>query len=489
MLTITSPTRMDIQGFDDTFKTLAASLSYVDKRAQFDYLKFKKTDWFRRKYGEETFKERLDYLKSQVNKTVLFKDEKGYWTHPGLVNLVRDITRLPVQNLVKYPEPTPIPWHHSPKFELYPYQKESVERLLAVKHGHVEICTGGGKSQIILHLVKLLGLKTLVMAPSIQIAEQLHESFTYHLGTKYVGRFFGGKKETKKLITVGIPQSLVRLEENSAMWEEMSTIQVFICDESHLTPCDTLQKVGLGIALNAPYRFFFSATQLRQDGLEIVLDGLIGPKVKSLTVQEGVDGGYLAKPVFTVIQTYSPSNLKTDDVNELTRKHLFYNPLVLEQAGDIVNKSVSLLGHQVLVLIEEVEQFSKLLPYINYPVVFAHGPLSENKAKVPEAYWESDPGKLVKEFNDGKHPVLIGTSCVSMGTDILPVRTLIYLQGGKSEIQVRQAIGRGTRLCRPIGKTSCNIIDFDIQNIEPLHRHAKERMRYYRESYDSVSVI
>jgi hypothetical protein len=59
-------------------------------------------------------------------------------------------------------------------------------------------------------------------------------------------------------------------------WEKLSKAQVFIADESHMTPAKTLQEVCFGLLKHAPYRFFFSATQMRGDGLGLLLEGIVG---------------------------------------------------------------------------------------------------------------------------------------------------------------------------------------------------------------------
>jgi hypothetical protein len=186
--------------------------------------------------------------------------------------------------------------------------------------------------------------------------------------------------------------------------------------------------------------------------------------------------------------------------------------LVLRQAAEVINHSVQTLGHQVLVLIDEVEQFSLLRPLINFETGFAHGPLTPttyktdaqgkpilgrdgypivkskgNMESVPEQYWDSKPNELVAAFNRGDFPVLIGTSCISTGTDIRTVKTMIYLKGGKSEIEVKQGVGRCTR--RAPGKDSCSVIDFDISNIPILSRHAGVRRRIYEDICGPVREI
>lgn len=346
--------------------------------------------------------------------------------------------------------------------------------------------TGLGKSHIILLLVKALGLKTIIMTPATSISDQLYENFVTAFGKKYVGKFFDGKKEANKLITVGNAQSFTRVEPGSDAWNELSKTAVFIADESHQCPATTLESVCFGLAARAPYRFFFSATQMRNDGKDLLLDAITGPIVYTKSVREGVDEGYLSKPLFRMVNTDSDVAFSSQDVNAMTRKHLYYNEKVTAHIGKLVNASVA-AGNPTVVLIEEVEQFTKLLPYLRHAVGFAHGPLSENKEKVPPEYWESDPTALVKDFNALKLPILVGTSCITTGTDIKAVKTLVYWQGGKSEIQVKQAIGRGTRLFP--GKTTCTVVDYNVKNIDILTKHAEARKEIYNELYPSLKEI
>jgi len=95
---------------------------------------------------------------------------------------------------------------------------------------------------------------------------------------------------------------------------------------------------------------------------------------------------------------------------------------------------------------------------MSIPFTFVHGGASDDaKQFLPQKYWKCDVEAAVKDFNEGKIQCLIGTSAISTGVDLLPVGCLIYLQGGTSEIKVRQAIGRGTRIIpgkKPISSSS-----------------------------------
>lgn len=484
MLTI-NPSFIDLNITDDTeYRKVKEELTFTNKTAEQLYRRFRKNRWYLKANGEEAFYEELERLKSQVKQCLLFEDGT---TYSGLANRLTKLTGKKLTNTIVYPEPKLVPWVNTPKNTMYYYQKEALEALLKAKHGGVEIATGLGKTTIILNLVKELGLPTIVMAPSTSIAEQLFESFTYHFGPKRVGKCYGSKRDFKKLITIALPQTLINLEPKSEEYKKLSLTKVFVADESHLCPANTLTEVCFGLVKQAPYRFFFSATQIRNDGKDLLLEAITGPIVYRMSLKEGVDQKFLSKPIFKMVKVNSNVQTYKTDPNDLTRAHLYYNPIVIQQAAFLANNFVKQFNHQVLILIDEIEQFTKLLPYLEHKAEFAHGPLGNNKTKVPEQYWDTKPNDLVERFNNNEFPILIGTSCISTGTDIRSVQTLIYLQGGKSEIQTTQAVGRATR--KTPTKNSCNVIDFDVVNDEVCHRHALERTEIYNGLYPPVEEL
>lgn len=484
-----NPHQIRLEGYEGREKALLQQhLQYHDKKVDFELAKAKHSSYLAHKLGEEGFREHLANLKSQRIKSLLFEDHEGLWTYSGLAPRLARTFDDQVVKEHSLPEKGLLPWSNTPNKSPRPYQTAARDALLEVGHGAVEMGTGLGKSFILQLLFKSIGLKTVVMAPSRSIATQLHKEIEHHFGKKYVGLYGDGKKEFKKLITIGIAASLTKVEEGTDAFEALSKAQVFIADESHLTPASTLLTVCFGLLKNAPYRFFFSGTQLRNDGLDLVLEAITGPIVYKMTVREGVDQGYLAKPVFTMIRAKSSSQFNSRDANEMTRCHLFYNPEVNQKAADIANKSVELLQRPTLILVEEIEQFTYLLPHLRCKVAFAHGGVNkDNKDKLPPEFHDSDPNALVKEFNEGRLPILVGTSCVSTGTDIKAAAHIIYLRGGKSEIEVKQSVGRGTRLVE--GKTDCLVTDFMIENVDVLTRHALARIEIYNNIYGSVREV
>jgi superfamily II DNA or RNA helicase len=496
MLVLETPTRLRVPELSDSDRLrLQKVLTYTNKAKQYELARLKKNPWFVNQHGEERYREELDRVKSEIQVSLLKEDAKGLWTYPGLAKTVQDCLGLPLTSNVAYNEARGLPWAKIPSGEDRYYQKQMLENMVQARHASVEVGTGLGKSRVIRNLCRYYGLKTVVMAPSRSIARQLYNDLSYHLGGKYVGLYGDGSKKSNKLITVGLFQSLGNIEPGSQAWNDLSQTEVFICDESHLTPAVTLTNVCENLCGDAPYRFFFSGTQMRNDGADLLLEGIIGPVVYNMDVRRGVDEGFLSKPNFYVVEMDSPSVYMSQNPDAMLDKHFYQNPAMYAKAADIANKAVSLLGHQVLILIKEVTQFQYLYPHLRHVTGFAHGGVTKtNKASVPTQYHDSDPEALVEELNAGRLPILVGTSCISIGTDIRTPKTLINLQGGTSEVQIRQAIGRGTR--KTESKSEFNYFDFSIRvrardpNFEAIsERHASIRYNIYRDVYDNVKVI
>ncbi len=527
MIVLNSPTTARLIGYESKKTQLTKALTYIDKRVDFELKKTTKTleKWetkisgvMRNKLGDAAYEARIEEMKARNaeltaarKKCLLFEDAEGLWTHSGLAHRIAKAGKDKIEIAYKLPESASYAWKNLPRHTDRPYQEEAFQKLLeASQRGPcgVELATGAGKSTIIRNLVQHLGMRTVVMAPSTSIARQLYDDLVYHLGINLVGLYGDGKKEYSKEVVVGIDDSLTRVKPGSDDWTALSSAQVFIADESHLCPADSLAKVCLTLNKDAPYRFFFSATQMRNDGLDLVLDGITGKIVMHKDVKELVDEGYLSRPFFKMVKVRTNSTYRSPDANLMTRKHFYYNRVVYETAAKLANQFVEKMKRPVVILVEELEQFQRILPHLKHPCRFAHGPLTKaTKEFVPEQYQKDKPTELVEAFNRGDFPILIGTSCISTGTDIQVAMAEIYLQGGKSPIKVRQGVGRETRggtkgfVKNPMTgeqKVDCVHVDFDVvdpdmegkdlMNFIP-HRHAMARAKMYESIYGPVAEV
>lgn len=486
-LTLKDPSRIYIESIaKESLDLLVKELTFDNKAADYAYNAFIHNP--RAKYMRN-YAEVLEQLKSN-RKYCLVKDiDTNPWIYSGYMSYLQQA--FPYHSTVSevvYNDYGFIPWKDKP-FDLRDYQQECVTKLMTnciTQHtpSAISLATSLGKSRIIAELIKKHGLNTIVMVPTASIAQQLYVDFKKWFG-KYVGLFGDGSKRYDKVITIGIAASLYNVKEGSDEWKELSNAKVFIVDESHTIAANTFEDVAMGLLAKAPYRYFVSGTQTRGDGTEHILNGIIGNIVYTMSAQEGIDKGWLPKPKFCVIKTKQDVVCTSRDPNEVTRQVFYNSPTINKRLGDIINQAVDKHQHQVLVLIDDIAQFKNLLPYIKHKVGFAHGTLTkQHKKYIPIEYQDDDTTDLVEQFNAGKIPVLIGTSCIGMGTNTVPVKTLIYFKGGKSFIAVSQGIGRGFRMAE--GKDSFLVFDIDVEDNYILHKHLTERVAIYKSIYDNI---
>jgi superfamily II DNA or RNA helicase len=256
------------------------------------------------------------------------------------------------------------------------------------------------------------------------------------------------------------------LKPGDPAYEELSKAETFIADESHQTPCDTFEKVCLGVAAGARFRFFVSATQMRNDGAEMLLKGITGPVIYGKPFRDLVEQGYLAKPYFKIFRVQPYHSTMREDPKAETRQNLYLNPYV-NQLAAVASKSVLLGGRQTLVILEQFDQFVQFKNFLTVPPVFVHGGATKDvKEMLPKEYWECDIERAVDDFNAKKFPLLVGTSAASTGVDTKAAETVIYLQGG-----------------------TLWVVDFRVVGSPTLERHMDTREGFYREMGDDVDEI
>lgn len=474
---------------------LRKELTYTNTSHQHNVKRWYHNKWVRQK-DPVKWEQELERLKSLVKNTLVWEDERGVYIRPGSIPHVKSVDIEITRNLIKYPKPKKIAWAKPLPFELHPYQTGSVENLLSVIHGNVELCTGAGKSAIAMVLARETGFRCAIIAPSKNIFLGLVAAFEHHLGRGNVGKFGNGTKKIGKRITICIADSLVNVKPGTKEWDFFNGLDMIIADESHTWGAETLDEVGHGVFSNVPYRFFLSGTQTRGDGTEKLLDSIIGKNVYVLTTEEAIEKGYVCHHSYSII-TIESSNPYFSSPNPLEskRQHLLYNYNARDFAAKIANAKAKLKGQQTLILVEELEQIKMILPKLEVPYAIAHS--EKNAKKLAElGISKVNPEDSVEAFNKNEVKVLIGTSCISTGTNIYPNHNTVNWQGGSSWIKTAQgAVGRSVRKGEQnpyknkcLEKTHCDIYDFNVLE-ETMRRHLEDRIKVYEQSGTEIKFL
>jgi superfamily II DNA or RNA helicase len=490
IVSIQTPTRAYLdQVSDEELQLLRKQLTYTNTGVQ-HLIKRHYQNHFWKARDKEAWQAHLENLQKDLKRCLVFEDERGLYIRPGSIPYLNStIYNLQTVNNVKYPEPKKIPWAKPLPFDLHPYQKETCDLLPIEKHGNVSITTGAGKSACILKISRELGLNTVIVVPSKSIFEELLKSFEHHFGKKFVGSFGAGKKKLGKKFTVAIGDSLANIKPGSEEHKFFSTLDVLIVDESHEFAAESLEEVCHGVLAPIPYRFFFSATQIRNDGSGPLLQSIIGKTVCELTTEAAVKGGFICPHDFRIVSVESSNpSFESPDALDMKRMHLLKNYNIANFSAKLAN-AMATQGKQTLILVSELSQIAMIVPLLKTTFSIAHS--EKGKERLLELGLDKvDNAESVEKFNKNEAKVLVGTSCIATGTNIYPCHNVINWVGGSSPIRVKQgAVGRAVRFGRSnpwaskcLPKEHATIWDFDIEGVYTMQRHLESRMECYNES-------
>jgi len=491
-----SPTKTLIENCDtETLNLLRKALTYSDTGVAFNLKKLKENKWLELNHPD-TFKKRKAELEGQLSTCMLKYDSNSnnFWFHPGSIPHLKGFSFEEIGG-VKYPESRKVAWRKPLPFTLYPYQQESVDKLIEAKHGCVSLATGMGKTAVILTIARELGLKTVVVTPSKSIFLEILHKFEHHFGKNNVGAYGNGKKRIGKLFTICVSKSLTMLKEGTKEYEFFKNVDVVLGDECHTLAANTLEKVFHGVLKEVPYRFFLSGTIVRSDGKDKLLHSIVGKEVLNKNTKYAVEGGYICPVKFFVFETTSKDIKNYKDPLKSKRKQFLYNSNIADITAKIANGAWNHSGESTLILVEELEQIAMLVNRLNVPYEYVHSAAKKDAAKFGLETKKVD--EAVEAFNRGEVKVLIGTSCIATGTNIYPCHNTINWVGGSSEVRTKQgAVGRSVRvlgnsqykdLHKP--KPFSKIYDFNVTNIPLMEKHLQKRVKMYRETNDNIKYI
>lgn len=492
-LVITSPSIAYVYADDEELKLLRKKLTYTNTSVQ-HLIKRHHNNYLWKSRNLNSWQAHLDGLQQDLKKCLVFEDETGISIRPGSIPyLDPTVFNLQIVNQIQYPALKKTPWKNPIPFKFHLEQDISWQNFIQERHANVSLCTGFGKSAILLMISHQMGLRTTIVVPSKSIFEELVEAFEFHFGKKYIGTFGAGKKKLDKKITIAIGDSLANIVPGTEEYDFFSNQDVLLVDESHEFAAESLEAVCHGVLANIPYRFFASATQMRNDGSGPLLQSIIGKTVCTLTTAEAVKKGYICPHDFRIVSLES-SNPAFDQSDPLAQKraHFLDNVNIASFSAKLAN-AMAAQGKGTLILVEELSQISLISSMLKVPFAVAHS--EKRKERLEELkLTKVDNKESVKSFNKGEVKVLIGTSCIATGTNIFPCHNVVNWRGGSSPIRTKQgAVGRAVRhgrsnpwasKCAP--KEKATIYDFNILDNYTMTRHLEARIECYLESGEDL---
>jgi len=345
------------------------------------------------------------------------------------------------------------------------FQEQLVNKALLAQRGVILSPTGSGKTVIAAAILSCFPERRFLFLTSrLDLIKQTEEEFK-RFGLKDVQTFTGGNKRIGN-ITIATTQSLARMDPK----KYNHLFDGVIIDEVHHVSSTSTQVAKILSVLPCPIRIGLTAT-LPLDNPEALfcIEGLVGPVIGEMTVEDGVERGYLAKPKITLIDVPMAVHVeKLRTYQDIYQKGIvesrMRNHLIAQAVAERADA-----GKSVLILVNKIEHGEIL-----HEALLKKGVAS---AVFIQGATETDARALVKDALNKKHSrCVIATVIWREGVNIPSLDTVIPAGAGKSEIATVQAVGRGLRTTTE--KETVEVIDF-LDHGKYLAAHSINRLAVY----------
>jgi len=379
------------------------------------------------------------------------------------------------------------------------YQIETAYNIMKYRRCLAELATSAGKTLIsFLTIAYMLehkkAEKILFIVPNVSLVVQAHEDFHDY---NYMNRvdlriqqiFAGQKIKSNKNIIIGTYQSLIK--KDAAYFAEFDAVMV---DETHKAKGASIKTI-LQKCVNAKYRFGLSGT-IPKDGTldKLTLMSQTGPVISEVKASFLQEQGHIAKCAVKVIhmdyatdkqklafQELAQNKYENKDVFSLEQNFVINNDARL----NFISKVIGRIPRNSLVLFHRIEHGKKLYEKLRQE--------SGKRVFYVDGGTDTDIREEYKKKMEAGDEVVIVASygTFSTGISIKKIHNIFFTESFKSEVIIRQSIGRGLRQHK--SKDKVLIVDFvdDIRTTEwdnYLFKHGKVRQGIYKQEKFDYTV-
>jgi len=347
---------------------------------------------------------------------------------------------------------------------LYPHQKNALEPTSGKDFGVIVAPPGSGKTIMGLELIARKRQPALIIVHRKQLFDQWINRIESFLGIpkSEIGKLSGPKKEKGKTITVGMIQTLKRIETNDKLHDSFGTI---IVDECHHIPAKSFRETIT--RFRSYYLYGFTATPIRKNNDEDLIFVYIG-QVLSEIKADFLDPEKPSTIQINIRDTALnvPFDHRIDDYETLSRilvHDTARNRLIVSDLSKVINKKKA-----VLLLTERKSHIDVLNLYLKerYETITLSGDDSKG----------SQQSKM-KQIQAGHFQVVLSTGqFFGEGIDVDRFNCLFLVYPFAFKGKLIQYIGRIMRSQHiPI------IYDYRDRHIDYFEKLFKKRNRFYDE--------
>lgn len=384
-------------------------------------------------------------------------------------------------------------WASSP-MEVRDYQLDTAFKMVRNRSCLAELATSAGKSLIAYMAIAYMletgrARRVLIVVPTINLVTQVVSDFTgYNRDAARVPLLFekvfaDGDEVHGANVVVGTYQSLVKRQQD---W--LAGFDLVLVDEVHQAKSHSIKTI-LEKCTGSSRRLGLSGTIPKEDTLDrLTIMSNTGPIVTKVKADQLIRDGYISNlEVFVLEMSYAPPDVRSafreiynrgpDDrkgLFNLERNYAMESKARLHFVTNFILKNQK----NSLVLFHRIEYgraiFDALRALSDRPVYYIDG---ETGSDFRDTYKD--------RMEDGRGKILVASfGTFSTGINVTNLHAVYLTESFKSDILIKQSIGRGLR--KHASKDKLIVVDFvdDYRTgrfVNYLYRHSVERRKIYKD--------
>lgn len=370
--------------------------------------------------------------------------------------------------------------------------------ITAIQHrrGIIQAGTGFGKTFVLCGICKALNelndkpLTTLIIAPTLKIADQILDSFRRTKAGKVINwKDFGFISKGK--ITVACYSSLrTHIKKDSKI---LQNVDVLLCDEVHHFSNNTCQSI-YNVLINTSFFIGVSASAIEQSRVhstdidefkssEIKTIASFGKVIWEIPAKDLVEKGQLCKPLLQIVERQITDGVPLGKENNWTyiQRNILMSNKRCQCIVDVINFHLS-RGLKIVCLVNNHNWARKLAKMLAKPditgILFGSNVSEIVSSDLKKTRVTSQ--NLYRQFENGKRQILFATNFFFEGADVTSIQVVMNCISGRNEKRVIQMTGRGLRLHH--SKDYVIVVDFNDKGNTTLERQFEKRSKVYKNS-------
>lgn len=362
------------------------------------------------------------------------------------------------------------------------YQLKVVELCNQNNLGIIRAATGSGKTLIGALITANFNKPTMIYVIGLDLLNQFHETFS-ELFEEKIGYIGNGVCDIQRIniasiwtigraLDIKLSDLVVDDEIDEESFKEsdkfkiitaLKESKVHILDECHIATTSTLRSIHKSI--EPEHLFGLSGTPFRDDNTDLLIEGLLGPKIIEITAEELIKKNVLVQPYIMFKESpYMKCKGKYQTIyKDYIVEHKSRNELIANETKKLIEK-----GYKPLILFKTIKHGDLLAKEledlkINFSLLSGKDSL-EKRIEVK------------RKLNDNEIDCILASTILDIGFDLPKLSALVLSGSGKSYVRALQRIGRVLRTYP--GKSRAAIVDF-YDNVKFLKNHSKARFDIY----------